>query len=108
MNYGAFSILRVSLAASILLFGQSCSQSSFSGSSKKKKSCGTTSNPCFSQDAEPTESAVFAVRDLGCAMCHAKVDSNIITDFNFDRDELTQHQAVASILHTLTEPDRPV
>jgi hypothetical protein len=41
-------------------------------------------------------------------MCHAKVESNIITDFNFDRDDFTQHAAVASILHTLTEPDRPV
>lgn len=108
MKSPVFSLFRLSLAALTLLFAQSCAQSSFTGNSKKKKDCGTTTKPCFSQDAEPTESAVFAVRDLGCAMCHAKVDSNIITDFNYDRNDLTQHQAVASILHTLTEPDRPV
>jgi hypothetical protein len=89
-----FPILPLSLAASILLFAQSCSESSFSSSSTKSKYA--------------TEAAVFAVRDLGCALCHAKVDSNIITDFNFDRDELTQHQAMASMLNTLTDPTRPV
>ena len=43
--------------------------------------------------------AVFAVRNLSCALCHAKVDSNIITDFAKDTGEASAEQSFRNIFY---------
>lgn len=51
--------------------------------------------------------AVFAVRDLGCAMCHASVSSDIITDMMAGSDPYTEHQALESWMQNYDTPKTP-
>lgn len=76
-----------------------CSDSGFHGFSKTRKD--KTIPPPV--DAAKFEHAVFAVRDLGCAMCHATVKSNIITDIMAGSDPLTEHQTLASWLYMFND-----
>ena len=80
--------------AVLLLLLTACSDTGFKGSAKTRKQPEPTQEP-----AVKFEHAVFAVRDLGCAMCHAKVDSNIITDMMAGSDGKSQHQTIESWLH---------
>ena len=73
----------------IVFMTTGCSDTLFRGPSKTKKKPITI-------EGNPIDHAVFAVRDLGCAMCHANVESNIITDMMAGSDAKTEHQAIES------------
>ncbi len=47
--------------------------------------------------------AVFAVRNLSCAMCHAKIESNVISDFSMGLSERSEAQSLASMFHIARE-----
>jgi len=72
--------IKVATATSLLV--ASCSSSQFAGSAKlKKKPLLIEELPLGPAVHLQTHEAVFAVRNLSCALCHAKIDSNIISDF---------------------------
>jgi hypothetical protein len=80
--------------AVLLLLLTACSDAGFKGTNKTRPTPTPKQEP-----AVKFEHAVFAVRDLGCAMCHAKVDSNIITDMMAGSDGKSQHQTIESWLY---------
>lgn len=78
----------------LLVVVTGCSDAGFKGTNKTRPTPAPTQDP-----AVRFEHAVFAVRDLGCAMCHAKVDSNIITDMMAGSDGKSEHQSLESWLY---------
>lgn len=102
MNFKA-SITKLLITIAIAVIFTGCSEATMSGSSKIRKQdpapcCVPPPKPL---DAQTFDHAVFAVRDLGCAMCHAKVESNIVTDFMNGGSALTTHQALESWTYML-------
>lgn len=91
MRFGGPATATVTM---LLVLITACSDAGFKGTNKTRPTPTPTQQP-----AVKFEHAVFAVRDLGCAMCHAKVDSNIITDMMADSDGKSQHQTIESWLH---------
>lgn len=102
-------------ALGFLLFG--CSNKSFTGSSGKKA---TSNNPncdplktatCGSSGGDETlaslkkNEVVLAVRDISCAMCHAQIESNVITDFAKSTTESSSEQTLRKILYQVNHAD---
>jgi hypothetical protein len=100
----AVPITKLSITIAIAVNLTGCSEATMSGSSKIRKQdpapvcCMPNPRPI---DGQTFDHAVFAVRDLGCAMCHAKVESNIVTDFMKGSTPLTTHQALESWTYML-------
>ena len=80
MKAKAYSIIAASLFLTVLSF-QNCSPVSFAAAESVSASGGggNTDVEDVVRSLEPT----LAVRGLGCVECHAKIDSNVVTDYGF-------------------------
>ena len=52
-----------------------------------------------------THEAVFAVRNLACALCHATVDSSVISDFAATTTDVGSAQALANMFFVVKHGD---
>ena len=49
------------------------------------------------------QKAVFAVRNVSCALCHAKIESNVISDFGIGSGEESETQALIQMFYSTQE-----
>jgi hypothetical protein len=111
----AFMSTSIKIIAAAGLFISSCSSSNFADSaalttkSPKTQSCvPTDTKKCDAPTVEDgtlppavalqNHEAVFAVRNLSCALCHSKVDSNIISDFGIGSGDITADESMRDLL----------
>ena len=109
-------LLMGNVALIFLAFG--CSNSEFAGSSQNSissKDCQKNPKLCTrdgggggegsTEPDGPTKrdfqknEAVLAVRDISCALCHSKIDANIITDFAMSTDEASAEQTYRKLMY---------
>ncbi|MEI6398647.1 MAG: hypothetical protein WCO71_07750 [Pseudomonadota bacterium] len=106
--------ISATLITTLGIFLAGCSTQRFSDGATKTKDKSVPSPAAESATDTPTvegapplllslqtHEAVFAVRNLSCALCHGKVDSNIISDFAKSTDEASADEAFRDFL-TLT------
>lgn len=52
--------------------------------------------------------AVFAVRNISCALCHSNIQSNVITDFMAGSDQRSQAQSLANAFYLADHGTKPL